>query len=171
LEPRLDGTTRLPDCLRDVIVCHVLELRQDSVTSLEQVPQKIGLFHDANLAAVRLLKTARGTAPVRQMLFLVKLEDHDGNERRSAKTGEHLYRVARGSTTATGGDSSIRSSTTIPTLLPSITARLPTKRGSEKVCAPMPLKVVPEGERSSTAYTKSMGREHACEPGSSNPPS
>jgi hypothetical protein len=58
LQPRLDGTTRLADCLRDVIVGHVLELRQDSVTSLEQVPQKIGLFHDANLAAVRLLKTA-----------------------------------------------------------------------------------------------------------------
>jgi hypothetical protein len=58
LEPRVDGATRLSDCLRDVIICHVLEPRQDSVTSLKQFPQKFGLFHDANLAAVRLLKTA-----------------------------------------------------------------------------------------------------------------
>lgn len=57
LEPRFDGATRLPDCLRDVIVCHLVELRQDAVTSLKQFPQKVGLPHDANLAAVRLLKT------------------------------------------------------------------------------------------------------------------
>ena len=58
-KPRFDGARRLPDCLRDVIVCHVLELRQDSVARREQFPQKVGLFHDGNLAAGQPLKTAR----------------------------------------------------------------------------------------------------------------
>jgi hypothetical protein len=89
LEPRLDGTTRLPDCLRDVIVCHVLELRQDSVARCEQFPQKIGLFHDA-----RVLPLCGYSKP---------------REAHCKDRGKHFYGVARGSTTATGGDSSIRS--------------------------------------------------------------
>jgi len=38
LEPPFDGATRLADCLRDLIACHVLKLWQDSVTSLKQLP-------------------------------------------------------------------------------------------------------------------------------------
>jgi hypothetical protein len=79
LEPRLDGTTRLPDCFRDVIVCHVLKLRQDLVTRIEQFPQNFGLFHDANLAAVRLLKTAS----FRQTLLSQRTKNRRAQCRRS----------------------------------------------------------------------------------------
>jgi hypothetical protein len=81
LEPRFDGATRLPDCLRDVIVCHVLELRQDSVTSLEQFLQKVGLFHDANLAAVRLLKTASFRQSLLGDFDEITLESHGWRRR------------------------------------------------------------------------------------------
>lgn len=57
MEPRFDGTTRLPDRFREVVVSVVGELRQDAVTRPEQFLQMIGFVHDANLAALRLSKT------------------------------------------------------------------------------------------------------------------